>query len=181
MGGGGGRVRLHLQYLSSFWLSYGAPWYEPRSRSNKSRTHQRVPVRKVTMQQTSDHRHDEPLFFQYSTVNQMPHPSLTVCFWRTILVHLKTFETWELSRKKITFLFKFTSIICSFSFFKMYLEMNMSKYSSAKYSQVEDKAEFEENPAGRAAQARNRPIPPPRNLKWTSLRQPRNNQQGEIV
>lgn len=64
---------------------------------------------------------------------------------------------------------------------KMYLEMNMSKYSSAKYSQVEDKAEFEENPAGRAAQARNRPIPPPRNFKWTSLRQPSNNQQGEIV
>ena len=63
----------------------------------------------------------------------------------------------------------------------MYLEMNMSKYSSAKYSQVEDKAEFEENPAGRAAQARNRPIPPPRNFKWTSLRQPSNNQQGEIV
>ena len=64
----------------------------------------------------------------------------------------------------------------------MYLEMNMSKYSSAKYSQVEDKAEFEENPpAGRAAQARNRPIPPPRNLRWGSLRQPRNNQQGEIV
>ena len=83
--------------------------------------------------------------------------------------------------KNITFLFKFTSISGLFSFFKMYLKMNMSKYSSAKYSQVEDKAEFEENPAGRAAQARNRPIPPPRNLRWTSLRQPSNNQQGEIV
>ena len=83
--------------------------------------------------------------------------------------------------KKITFLFKFTSIICSFSFFKMYLEMNMSKYSSAKYSQVEDQAEFEESAAGRAAQARNRPIPPPRNFKSTSLRQPRNNQEVEIV
>ena len=83
--------------------------------------------------------------------------------------------------KKITFLFKFTSIICSFSFFKMYLEMNMSKYSPAKYSQVEDQAEFEENPAGRAAQAENRPIPPPRNFKSTSLRQPRNNQEGVIV
>ena len=83
--------------------------------------------------------------------------------------------------KKITFLFKFTSIICSFSFFKMYLEMNMSKYSSAKYSQVEDQAEFEENPAGRTAQAENRPIPPHRNFKSTSLRQPRNNQEGEIV
>ena len=57
----------------------------------------------------------------------------------------------------------------------------MSKYSSAKYSQVEDQAEFEENPAGRAAQARNRPIPPPRNLIWTSLRRPSNNQQGGIV
>ena len=83
--------------------------------------------------------------------------------------------------KKITFLFKFTSISGLFSFFKMYLEMNMEKYNSAKYSQVEDKAEFEENPAERAAQASNRPIPPPRNHKWTSLRQPRNNQQGEIV
>ena len=57
----------------------------------------------------------------------------------------------------------------------------MSKYSSAKYSQVEDQAEFEENPAGRAAQAENRPIPPTRNFKSTSLRQPRNNQEGEIV
>ena len=57
----------------------------------------------------------------------------------------------------------------------------MSKYSSAKYSQVEDQAEFEENPAGRAAQAKNRPIPPPRHFKSTSLRQPRNNQEGEIV
>ena len=82
---------------------------------------------------------------------------------------------------KITFLFTFTSIIGPFSFFKMYLEINMSKYSSAKYLEVEDKAEFGENPAGRVAQARNRPIPPPRNLRWTSLRQPRNNQQGEIV
>ena len=63
----------------------------------------------------------------------------------------------------------------------MYLKMNMSKYSSAKYSQVEDKAEFEENPAGRAAAARNKPIPPPRNLKCSSLWQPRNNQQSEIV
>ena len=63
----------------------------------------------------------------------------------------------------------------------MYLKMNMSKYSSAKYSQVEDKAEFEENPAGRAAEARNKPIPPPRNLKCSSLWQPRNNQQSEIV
>ena len=71
--------------------------------------------------------------------------------------------------KSITFLFKFTSIRGLFSFFKMYLKMDMSKYSSAKYSQVEDKAEFEENPAGRAAQARNRPIPPPRNLKCSSL------------
>ena len=81
--------------------------------------------------------------------------------------------------KKTLFLFQFTLISGLFSSFKMYLEMNMSKYSSAKYSQVEDKAEFEENPAGRAAQARNRPIPPPRNLKWTSLRLPSNNQQGE--
>ena len=63
----------------------------------------------------------------------------------------------------------------------MYLKMNMSKYSSAKYSQVEDKAEFEENPARRAAEARNKPIPPPRNLKCSSLWQPRNNQQSEIV
>ena len=84
-------------------------------------------------------------------------------------------------REKDTFLFQFTLISGLFSSFKMYLEMNMSKYSSAKYSQVEDKAEFEENPAGRAAQARNRPIPPPRNRKWTSLRLPSNNQQGEIV
>ena len=67
--------------------------------------------------------------------------------------------------KKITFLFKSSSISGLFSFFKMYLEMNMSKYSSAKYSQVEDNAEFEENPAGRSAQARNRPIPPPRPQK----------------
>jgi len=59
--------------------------------------------------------------------------------------------------------------------------MNVSKYSSAKYSQVEVNAEFEEDPAGRAAQAKNRPIPPPRNFKSTSLRQPRNNQEGEIV
>ena len=43
----------------------------------------------------------------------------------------------------------------------MYLEMNMEKYSSAKYSQVEDNPEFKENPAGRAARASNRPIPPP--------------------
>ena len=57
----------------------------------------------------------------------------------------------------------------------------MSKYSSTKYSQVEDKAEFEENPARWADQASNRPIPPPRNRKWTSLRQPSNNQQVEIV
>ena len=71
--------------------------------------------------------------------------------------------------KNITFMFKFTSISGLFSFFKMYLKMNMSKYSSAKYSQVEDKAEFEENPAGRAAAARNKPIPPPRNLKCSSL------------
>ena len=70
--------------------------------------------------------------------------------------------------KNITFMFKFTSISGLFSFFKMYLKMNMSKYSSAKYSQVEDKAEFEGNSAGRAAQARNRPIPPPRNLKCSS-------------
>ena len=83
--------------------------------------------------------------------------------------------------KRVTFLFKFTSISCLFSFFKMYLKMNMSKYSSTKYSQVEDKAEFEENPAGWADQASNRPIPPPRNRKWTSLRQPSNNQQVEIV
>ena len=83
--------------------------------------------------------------------------------------------------KKTLFLFQFTLISGLFSSFKMYLEMNMSKYSSAKYSQVEDQAEFEENPAGRAAQASNRPIPPPRNLKWGSLRQLSNNQQGEIV
>ena len=71
--------------------------------------------------------------------------------------------------KNITFMFKFTSISGLFSFFKMYLKMNMSKYSSAKYSQVEDNAEFEENPARRAAEARNKPIPPPRNLKCSSL------------
>ena len=84
-------------------------------------------------------------------------------------------------REKDIFFFQFTFISGLFSSFKMYLEMNMEKYSSAKYSQVEDNPEFKENPAGRAAQASNRPIPPPRNLKWGSLRQPSNNQQGEIV
>ena len=59
--------------------------------------------------------------------------------------------------------------------------MNMSKYSSTKYSQVEDKDEFEENTAGRAAQASNRPIQPRRNRKLTSVRQPSNNQHVEIV
>ena len=83
--------------------------------------------------------------------------------------------------KKTLFLFQFTFISGLFSSFKMYLEMNMEKYSSAKYSQVEDKPEFKENPAGRAAQASNRPIPPPRNLRLGSLRQPSNNQRGEMV
>ena len=63
----------------------------------------------------------------------------------------------------------------------MYLKMDMSKYSSAKYAQVEDNPEFKENPAGRAAQASNKPIPTPRNLRWGSLRQPSNNQKGEMV
>ena len=63
----------------------------------------------------------------------------------------------------------------------MYLKMDMSKYSSVKYAQVEDTPEFKENSAGRAAQASNRPIPTPRNLRWGSLRQPSNNQKGEMV
>ena len=129
-------------------------------------------------------RHEEPLFFIFYRKSNATRQALSVFDCPFLGKNFDAFENIGNVRaiaKKVTFLFKFTSISCLFSFFKMYLEMNMSKYSSAKYSQVEDKAEFEENPAGRAAQARNRPIPAPRNLKWTSLRQPSNNQQGEIV
>jgi len=96
------------------------------------------------------------------------------------LKFLSPFETGKLSQKK-NFLFPFTFTSGLFSSFKMYLQMNMSKYSSAKYSQVDDTTE--ENPSRRAAQtASNRPIPPPRNLKkWTSLRKPSNYRQSEMV
>ena len=98
------------------------------------------------------------------------------------LKFLSPSETGKLSQKK-NFVFPFTFTSGLFSSFKMYLQMNMSKYSSAKYSQVDDTTKFEENPSRRAAQAAsNRPIPPPRNLKkGTSLRKPNNYKQSGMV